>query len=63
MLSQHAYDDRFIDIAEEHNLTQLTLPGAVTWSARGSESTIDLTYAIECYGWLCSLTVTTLGYT
>jgi endonuclease/exonuclease/phosphatase family metal-dependent hydrolase len=47
MLSQHIYADRFIDITEEHNLTQLTLPGAVTWSARGSESTIDLTYTTE----------------
>ena len=47
MLSQHAYADRFIKLAEEHNLTQLTPPGVATWSARGSESTIDLTYATE----------------
>ena len=47
MLSQHVYTDRFIGIAEEHNLTQLTPPGAMTWSARGSESTIDLTYTTE----------------
>jgi hypothetical protein len=47
MLSQHMYTDRFIDITEEHNLTQLTLPGAATWSVQGSESTIDLTYTTE----------------
>ena len=47
MLSQHAYANKLIDMVEEHDLTQLTLPGTITWSARGSESTIDLTYALE----------------
>ena len=47
MLSQHAYTNKLIDIVKEHNLTQLTPPGTITWSARGSESIIDLTYASE----------------
>src|SRR6266487_5932832 len=47
MLSQHAYANKLIDIVKEHDLTQLTPPGTITWSARRSESTIDLTYALE----------------
>src|SRR6266487_4301601 len=47
MLSQHAYANKLIDIVEEHNLTQLTPLETITWSAKGSESTIDLTYASE----------------
>ena len=47
MLSQHAYADKLINIVEEHNLTQLTLLGTITWLARRSESTINLTYALE----------------
>src|SRR6266487_6599700 len=47
MLSQHAYADKLINMVEEHDLTQLTLLGTITWLARGSESTIDLTYASE----------------
>ena len=47
MLSQHVYADKLIDMVEEHDLTQLTPPGTITWLARGSESTIDLTYTLE----------------
>src|SRR6266487_6106050 len=47
MLSQHVYADKLIDMVEEHDLTQLTLPGTITWLARKSESTIDLTYTSE----------------
>src|SRR6266487_360763 len=47
MLSQHAYADKLINMVEEHDLTQLTPLGTITWLARGSESTIDLTYALE----------------
>ena len=44
LLSQHAYADKLIDITEEHNLVQLTLPGTITYSQNG-ESTIDLAFA------------------
>jgi exonuclease III len=41
--TQHAAADHLIEIAAENLLELVTPKGAVTWRARGTESTIDLT--------------------
>ena len=44
---QHDMADRLIDIAQQANLQLLTPSGTITWSARGSQSTIDLAFGSE----------------
>ena len=44
-LTQHAYADFLIDIVDEFKLQLLTPQGLETWSARDTNSTIDLMFA------------------
>ena len=44
-LTQHAYADFLIDIMDEFKFQLLTPQGLETWSARDTNSTIDLTFA------------------